>query len=204
MKKSLVIISFAFIFLLSMSIVSAGFFDWITGNAGLSCGVCPSGTLCDRSVGVCFPASTTSTSGGLSCPNCPTGQVCDTAKGVCRSESTTSTSAGLSCGVCPSGTLCDRSVGVCFPASTTSTSDGRTKTTRTSTTSSDNLRTSQSSDVTKAPRGWTEVDDAYGGKCYVKEAKSIIKQTRTGGVIRWWGNGQVVINDNGDIVLTQN
>ena len=144
MKKSLVILSFIFIFLLSMSIVSAGFFDWITGNAGLSCGVCPSGTLCDRSVGVCFPASTTSTS------------------------------------------------------------DGRTKTTRTSTTSSDNLRTSQSSDVTKAPRGWTEVDDAYGGKCYVKEAKSIIKQTRTGGVIRWWGNGQVVINDNGDIVLTQN
>ena len=33
MKKSLVIISFAFIFLLSMSIVSAGFFDWLTGDA---------------------------------------------------------------------------------------------------------------------------------------------------------------------------
>ena len=34
MKKSLVIISFAFIFLLSMSVVSAGFFDWITGDVG--------------------------------------------------------------------------------------------------------------------------------------------------------------------------
>ena len=32
MKKSLVIISFAFIFLLSLSVVSAGFFDWITGK----------------------------------------------------------------------------------------------------------------------------------------------------------------------------
>ena len=33
MKKSLVIISFAFIFLLSMSIVSANFFDWLNGGA---------------------------------------------------------------------------------------------------------------------------------------------------------------------------
>ena len=33
MKKGLVIISFAFIFLLSISIVSAGFFDWLTGDA---------------------------------------------------------------------------------------------------------------------------------------------------------------------------
>ena len=33
MKKDLVIISFAFIFLLSVSIVSAGFFDWLTGDA---------------------------------------------------------------------------------------------------------------------------------------------------------------------------
>lgn len=33
MKKSLLIISFAFIFLLSMSFVSAGFFDWLTGDA---------------------------------------------------------------------------------------------------------------------------------------------------------------------------
>ncbi len=32
MKKSLVIISFAFIFLLTISIVSAGLFNWITGN----------------------------------------------------------------------------------------------------------------------------------------------------------------------------
>jgi len=32
MKKSLMIISFAFIFLLSMSIVSASFFDWLTGD----------------------------------------------------------------------------------------------------------------------------------------------------------------------------
>ena len=33
MKKGLVIISFAFIFLLSMSIVSANFFDWLNGGA---------------------------------------------------------------------------------------------------------------------------------------------------------------------------
>ena len=33
MKKSLMIISFAFIFLLSMSIVSANFFDWLNGDA---------------------------------------------------------------------------------------------------------------------------------------------------------------------------
>ena len=33
MKKSLVIISFAFIFLLSMSIVSANFWDWLNGDA---------------------------------------------------------------------------------------------------------------------------------------------------------------------------
>ena len=33
MKKSLMIISFAFIFLLSMSIVSANFFDWLNGGA---------------------------------------------------------------------------------------------------------------------------------------------------------------------------
>ena len=32
MKKSLVIISFAFILLLSMSIVSAGFWDWLNGD----------------------------------------------------------------------------------------------------------------------------------------------------------------------------
>jgi len=32
MKKSLMIISFAFIFLLSMSIVSANFFDWLNGD----------------------------------------------------------------------------------------------------------------------------------------------------------------------------
>ena len=32
MRKSLVIISFAFIFLLSMTFVSAGFFDWLTGK----------------------------------------------------------------------------------------------------------------------------------------------------------------------------
>ncbi len=33
MKKSLVIIGFAFIFLLSISIISAGFFDWLNGGA---------------------------------------------------------------------------------------------------------------------------------------------------------------------------
>ena len=32
MKKSLIVISFAFIFLLSMSIVSAGFWDWLNGD----------------------------------------------------------------------------------------------------------------------------------------------------------------------------
>ena len=32
MKKSLMLISFAFIFLLSMSIVSANFFDWLNGD----------------------------------------------------------------------------------------------------------------------------------------------------------------------------
>src|SRR3989344_9621097 len=32
MKKSLVFISFAFIFLLSISIVSAGFWDWLNGD----------------------------------------------------------------------------------------------------------------------------------------------------------------------------
>ena len=32
MKKSLVLISLAFIFLLSVSVVSAGFFDWLTGD----------------------------------------------------------------------------------------------------------------------------------------------------------------------------
>ncbi len=34
MKKSLMLISFAFIFLLSVSVVSANFFDWITGDVG--------------------------------------------------------------------------------------------------------------------------------------------------------------------------
>ena len=37
-NKSLVIISFAFIFLLNVSIVSAGFFDWITGDVQRSTG----------------------------------------------------------------------------------------------------------------------------------------------------------------------
>ncbi len=34
MKKSLMLIGFAFIFLLSVSIVSAGFRDWLTGGTG--------------------------------------------------------------------------------------------------------------------------------------------------------------------------
>ena len=38
MKKSLVIISFAFIFLLSMSIVSANFFDWLNGDVAVTVG----------------------------------------------------------------------------------------------------------------------------------------------------------------------
>src|SRR3989344_2730670 len=38
MKKSLVIISFAFIFLLSMSIVSANFFDWLNGEVAVTVG----------------------------------------------------------------------------------------------------------------------------------------------------------------------
>jgi len=38
MKKSLVIISFAFIFLLSMSIVSANFFDWLNGDVTVTKG----------------------------------------------------------------------------------------------------------------------------------------------------------------------
>ena len=39
MKKSLLIISFAFIFLLTLSVVSAGFFDWLTGDVQRSVGV---------------------------------------------------------------------------------------------------------------------------------------------------------------------
>ena len=61
MKKSLVIISFAFIFLLSMSIVSAGFFDWITGDA-----------IRKEQTGVKLP-----TSSGSGCnPACKAGEDC--------------------------------------------------------------------------------------------------------------------------------
>ena len=50
----------------------------------------------------------------------------------------------------------------------------------------------------------TATTAADGTICYKKEAKTNVKIRKSGGVIRWWGNGQVVINDNGDIVLTQN
>ena len=63
-----------------------------------------------------------------------------------------------------------------------------------------------STSIKRAPRGMTATTAADGTTCYnyKKEARTNVKIRKSGGVIRWWGNGQVVINDNGDIVLTQN
>ncbi|KHO54956.1 MAG: hypothetical protein QT10_C0008G0008 [archaeon GW2011_AR19] len=48
--------------------------------------------------------------------------------------------------------------------------------------------------------GWTEVDreSPPGGKCFIQSASS----GRTGAVIKWWGNGKVIINEDNSIMFT--
>ncbi len=68
----------------------------------------------------------------------------------------------------------------------------------------DSTKGLKSGKTLNTPRGWKEVAATDGSTCFVKGKKPVVKWRRDGGVIRWWGNGQVIMNENGDIVLTQN
>ena len=154
MKKSLVIISFAFIFLLSMSVVSAGFFDWLTGDAGSRLTVSERPTAVDNCGSGCASHQTCTYTEGTDSYDCTQGI---SVKGDLRPTAVDNCGSG-----CASHQTCTYTEGTDSYDCTQSIKKIRD-------TSSQNSRFGAAGDC---PRGWNVISAKEGGNCCVKGKSS--------------------------------